>query len=259
MITQGELSYLEILVRQAGNELLKYWPGNQKHNDLDQLNITKKEDGSSVTSADFASNKILIEGLKKYFSGSSIISEETPNSNPVTTDQMLWIIDPLDGTKAFIEGRDDFSILIGLAFNSIIKVGIMYFPARNLLAYATKGHGSTIAGKKGEVSKSNAFRPRSIYYRNCSLKAEEALFSEPMDSGMAFLALAKGDIDGIIIHMTTHREWDIAAPLVVIEESGGKVSDQNGQPIEFKNGRISCKYVVASNNLLHNQLLNMIP
>ncbi|MCO6430111.1 MAG: 3'(2'),5'-bisphosphate nucleotidase CysQ [Deltaproteobacteria bacterium] len=250
------VSLLEELARTAGAKLLEYWPGNPQHNG--SLAVTDKADGSPVTAADLASNSIIIEGLRKLFPDFGILSEEIPDRGDLESKNCVWIIDPLDGTRSFVKGYDDFSVLMGLTIEGSPRFGIMYFPARNVMAIAEKGKGTLINGVRGEVSKAQDLRSGSLYYRNLSLPDADYLHKEWMDSGMAFLALCRGELDGVVIRMTAHKEWDIAAPIVVVEESGGQVSDENGEPITFSKSEMNFKYLVASNGLVHERLLELI-
>jgi 3'-phosphoadenosine 5'-phosphosulfate (PAPS) 3'-phosphatase len=80
-----------------------------------------------------------------------------------------------------------------------------------------------------------------------------------LDSGLAFLTLCTGDFDGFILHIKSHREWDLAAPALMVQEAGGRVTDEDGKEVIFGEGSISYKYLVASNTVLHEDLLRLIP
>jgi myo-inositol-1(or 4)-monophosphatase len=262
ILTEEEKIKLEKLVRSAGTELLKYWPGNEQPNKEQtgiNLNIQKKSDGSSVTDADFASNQILLSSLQSSWPSYGIISEECADDPLNRTKEKVWIIDPLDGTKAFIMGRDDFSVLLGLSLNNSAYYGAMYFPKKDFYATGEQGKGAFLNNQPLKVSSSKILRPKSIYYRNFTPPENECFFQEWLDSGLAFLMLCRGEFDGMIIRMSSHKEWDIAAPSIIATESGGKVTDENGKEIKFNVGGIASKYVVASNGFLHDKLLEFIP
>ncbi len=250
---------LERLIREAGKALLCYWPGGSPdtlHTDLD---VKKKKDGSLVTKADFESNEILISGLNKLFPDDGIFSEERAGSDSLNGSERVWIIDPLDGTKTFVEGNDDFSILVSLCIRGRIEFGVMYFPARNMFAQAAKGRGAILDRVRLQVSNSVKFRDRSVYLRHLAPSQESWRYDKWMDSGMAFLSLCRGDFDGIVIHLIHHQEWDLAAQTVMIEESGGMVTDEHGHPVSFKRGPVDYNYLVASNGRVHDKLLKLIP
>jgi fructose-1,6-bisphosphatase/inositol monophosphatase family enzyme len=79
-----------------------------------------------------------------------------------------------------------------------------------------------------------------------------------MDSGLALLKVANGDLDGAIIRMITHREWDIAAPIAVIRAAGGMVTDEHGGEIPCGRGGVDFNYLVVSNGRVHRELLGII-
>ncbi len=247
---------LESAVREAGAFLLSKWPSNARGGN--ELGISQKADGSLVSAADMGSNEILISALSTLFPRELVISEEVEsNPNEVRAASRAWIIDPLDGTKAFLEGRDDFSILVGLTVDKRAQAGLMYFPARDRMYRSERGRGAFVDGRPLAVSRSASLRAGRIYARNCSLK-DRTLESPFMDSGCAFAQVATGELDGVVLRMKTHREWDIAAPMSVMLEAGATITDEHGNPIPIGVGEISFEYFVVSNGLLHEALLGQI-
>ncbi len=243
------------LVRRAGEKLLEFWPGSAQ---AKELQTETKADGSRVTAADIASNEILVSGLKSLFPGDGIFSEEGDLTEELYSKDRVWIIDPLDGTHPFIDGRDDFSILVGLTVKGRAVAGFMHFPAKGLFAWAANGEGAFLDGEKLKVSSSSSLRKHSLYQRNLDLEGLISVYPEPMDSGMAFLELCRGRFDGIALNMERFGEYDIAAPVVIIAESGGVVSDENGKPIKFMERKRGYKTLVASNKRVHNELITLL-
>jgi myo-inositol-1(or 4)-monophosphatase len=136
--------------------------------------------------------------------------------------------------------------------------GVMFFPARDLLVLGEQGRGATANGAPLAVSGTETLQPGRVYIRNFeSLRPEVA--SPMMDSGLAFLKVANGELDGAIIRMTTHREWDLAAPMAIVREAGGRVSTELGTEIPCGRGEIDFQYVIASNGRLHKELQGIIP
>lgn len=253
-------------IREAGDILMKYWPGKNRTpgnpGDTGALGIQQKKDGSFVTDADFASNELLIKTITRLFPEDSILSEEVTPDPAIHDVKRVWIIDPLDGTKSFMDGNDDFSILVALVVDHIPELGFMYFPARDHMAIAKRGHGAYLNGRRLAASTSAEPRPESIYLRHCkaapSCGIGPAVYPRWMDSGCAFLSVGRADFDGLVLKIVTHREWDLAAPAVVITESGGMVTDEHGRPITFNNTSMAYDYFVASNGLIHDRLLELI-
>jgi len=259
MVSVHQRQELEKLSREVGKVLSSYWPGNPDNERGKTLKIYDKPDGTKVTEADLAANEVLVAGLRRLFPEDALVSEEGPKDEGHQSMSRVWITDPLDGTSSFIAGKDDFSVLIGLSIDTRIHWGSMYFPIKGIYAEAEEGKGVTLDGAApGRVSDRTDIRKHGIYYRHCELRGGDLLYPEWMDSGMAFLALARGDFEGVIIRMKSHQEWDLAAPAVLIAESGGVMTDEKGAPIRFNQGKIGFQYLVASNGKVHRQLLDLI-
>ncbi len=255
-ISVQERDELLAAVQQAGAFLMSLWPGAGRS--TADLSVESKADGSLVSRADFGANEILTRALTQLFPRDAILSEETaPDLSALAAAKRTWVIDPLDGTKHFLNGTDQFSVLVALCEERVPTLGIMFFPARDLLVVAEQGRGVSVNGRAARVSASGAPRPGAVYVRNFESKRRE-LESPMMDSGLAFLKLITGELDGAVLRMTTHREWDIAAPIVAIKEAGGRVSDETGKEIPCGLGTLQFQYLVASNGTTHGEILSLI-
>ena len=243
-------------VREAGDVLLSLWPG--KSNAAKSLSISQKDDGSLVSEADIRSNEILMKALAALYPGDAIFSEEvTPDLDSLRASRRTWIIDPLDGTSAFLEGRDDFSILVGLAENHRASAGILYLVARDQMLLAQDGHGAFCNGQAIHVSRFQKPRAGKVYFRHCTSPVE-GLASPHMDSGLALAQVAMGELDGVVLKMKTHKEWDLAAPMAILQEAGATVTDERGGDIPLGIGDIGFTYLIASNGLVHDELLSIV-
>lgn len=244
-------------VREAGRLLLSMWPRHAPGDTT--LSVNKKGDGSLVSAADMASNEVLTAALRALYPGDFIFSEEVScDPSIVAASARAWIIDPLDGTSAFLEGRDDFSVLVGLAVNHQAHSGIQFLPARDQMLVATPGGGAFRNRERIRVSTSTHARDGGIYIRRFESTAPR-LASPMMDSGLALAKVACGELDGAIIKMVTHREWDIAAPMAILREAGATVTDELGRAVPLGIGSIGFDYFVASNGRIHSELLGIIP
>lgn len=247
---------VENLVRQAGELLLQWWPGGT--HPVGELIIEHKPDGTRVSNADLASNEILVSGLEKLLPGVPVISEELPKDPSYHKADVVWIIDPLDGTSAFIEGRNDFSILVALVEREIPIFGVMYFPQKGLFGAAIRGQGATLNGQPLRVNSEGAIRPGRLALSKLDLSGNPLRYPHPIDSGMAFFDIARGELDAFVIRIKTHREWDIAAPAIILQESGGVLSDEQGASLLFNQPEMKWRYVVAGNRHCHNEALAIV-
>lgn len=259
MTSSTDMSFLQLIssVREAGALLLSMWPGHAGQKG--DLSVSQKGDGSLVSAADMASNEVLTKAIRALYPSDFIFSEEVA-SDPATVfaSQRVWIIDPLDGTSAFLEGRDDFSVLVGLSVDHRAAAGLLFLPARDQMFSAEEGKGAFLNGAPIRVSDATKPRPSHVYVRRFSSTAPE-LESPMMDSGLALAKVACGELDGAVIKMTTHREWDIAAPMAILREAGATVTDERGCEVPLGTGGINFEYFVASNGRVHESLLTIIP
>ncbi len=243
------------LVREVGEKLLTLWPGGGNQN----LKIWNKTNDTPVTEADLLANDLLVTGLKKLFPDDGIISEESELDPTIRADKPVWFIDPLDGTRSFIAGKDDFSILMGRCEKGRATSGIMYFPAQGFFAWAQKGQGAFLNDKPLKVSNSTDFKDGGLYCRAEDLKIGAHLFTDKLDSGRAFLGVANSEFDGAIMRLGSFGAHDFAAPSIMIEEAGGEVSDEKGNKDLFYPNGFNLQYFVASNKKLHSSILSLIP
>lgn len=258
------LPFIEPALREAGRTLLKYWPGKIAYDN--SLQVREKVDGSLVTDADEASEQVVLSAISRYFPNDSIYSEEKTAKGENLSQRgsgFSWVVDPLDGTKSFVHGCNDFSILAARVFGGDPKFGVMYFPARSLFAYAEEGSGAVVNGISIKVStRTKISDEKRVYLRHVKLGGSsdvpEWAYPQWMDSGMAFLSVANGDFDGLIIRMIHHQEWDLAAPLRIIKEAGGRVTDGDGHEVTIKCAPVNYQYLVASNGLIHDELLSLV-
>jgi myo-inositol-1(or 4)-monophosphatase len=254
-----DVVFLQLIssVREAGALLMSMWPKRKGTTTL--LAVNQKIDGSLVSAADMASNDVLTKALHTLYPQDFVFSEEVAcEPEIVYASKRTWIIDPLDGTSAFLEGRDDFSVLVGLSVDHSADSGILFLPARDQLFTAQVGKGAFRNGDRICVSEVKEARDQRVYVRRFESTAPH-LESPMMDSGLALAKVACGELDGAIIKMVTHREWDIAAPMAILKEAGATVTDEQGRAIPLGTGAIGFSYFVASNPHVHKELLRIIP
>lgn len=246
-------------VRQAGEILKSKWPGNPGYVQGSLYQETKS-DGSIVTEADFASNEIIVSAIKKLFPEDGILSEEIPTDGSLTKMRRVWILDPLDGTAHFASGVDDFSILLGLSVEGEVKFGVMYFPIKDMMAVGEDGKETQVNDQVVRVSEARQIRPGRLYTRYCNITGDKQALNTPIphDSGAAQFALCAGELDALVIKMQSHKEWDVAAPVVAMLGSGATVTDEHGAALRFNQGKRSFQYILASNGKVHDELLELV-
>lgn len=249
------LKELEGLVREAGNTLLDLWPGSPG---AAPLEIHEKPDGTKVTNADLLINEFLVSRVRSLAPSFGLISEEGTIQASEYRKEYCVIMDPLDGTHAFIDGRKDFSILVGITQHAVPVAGLMYFPALQTLATALVGNFAAIDGVAPRLSAAANLGPARVSLRKCPETKDFRVLQEPLDSGFALLELARGNLDAVVIRMLTHREWDLAAPMAVLAQIGAHVTDEHGNRLTFDSPGISFDYFIASNGPCHAEVRALI-
>ena len=206
----------------------------------EDIGIVYKNDDSPVTKADMMANAIIEKGLKLITPSIPIISEESEVMpfHERKNHQYVWIVDPLDGTREFINRNGEFCVNIALVEDGHSVLGVLLMPALKEMAYASKGNGA-FHEKNGHTSKLdntqfpiNKEKLRiacSRSYINKETKeyiATHYANAEQIASGSAtkFMLLCNGKAD-IYPRLGTTMEWDIAAPQIILEEAGGCVVD----------------------------------
>ena len=261
-LSPQQISQAIKIIRNAGEILLKY------RKQIATIKSEGKNDGTIVTEADFASNDYLTKELSLLNPEFEIYSEELKPKEDSAYQKGVWIIDPLDGTKAFMDGRDDFSILVAFQYGYELLFGMMLFPAKEMLFTAIQGDGAYLNEKvKLSVTATPKLLPTSIYGRVAPEIATPYVYPERIDSGMAFAMVGMGELskkelaiqlDGAIAKHGALHCYDFAAPTMIIREAGGRVTDEKGADYKFLVPNYNPEFFVASNGLVHDELLRLV-
>jgi len=192
-----------------------------------------KPDGSQVTEGDLAINALFEERLKPARPGYGWLSEETPDAPARMAREKLWIIDPIDGTRAFIEGRPEWCVAAALAVGGRPVVGAVYRPAREEFYAAIAGKGAELNGERLAIPDSHSLTGARIAGNRKALARLEAHGIAADPSGALPLQLrlayvAAGRLDGAV-SVGTRNDWDLAAGELLVIEAGGAVSGSSGE------------------------------
>jgi len=243
--------------RSAGNVIIR------NLGKLDTLAIHTKDRNDFVTEVDRQAEQEIIFILRKAFPGHGILAEE---SGVQEGDEYQWIIDPLDGTTNFLHGFPQFAVSIALRHKGRMDQAVIYDPLRQELFTASRGAGATLNDRRIRVTKRNTlegsllgtgFPFKSQQHLDTYLDMFRALFPQVAGirrAGSAALDLAyvaSGRLDGFWeIGLSI---WDMAAGVLLIQESGGLSSDFSGGDSHLESGNI-----VAGNPKLFAEILKTI-
>lgn len=224
--------------------------------------ISKKSDGTLVTNVDLQMEKEIVKVIRAKFPKDEILSEE--NLYPVKNSPFRWIVDPLDGTHNYIRGVNIVGTSIALEFNKEIVMGIIHMPFAKELYFACKGCGSYLNGKKISVS-SRKLKETTLIYDSNIINEQSKIMLEHLKKlknkvfimrmfgstarSLSYIAEGKADLE----IEYTDKLWDFAAGAILIEEAGGKFTSHDG-----KKYNLETKDYIASNGIIHNQILKII-
>jgi 3'(2'), 5'-bisphosphate nucleotidase len=229
-------------------------------------NIDEKKNRTPVTEADMAINKFLLEELGKF--GHPILSEESKDDFEKRKDaEYVWIIDPLDGTSDFIDKTDEFSILVGLVKNNQPVLGVVYEPAKDTIYWAQTGKGafSDRSGKTERLQVSKITDPKEmtmLFSRNHLLDSDIEIYKKlgigkqrKRGSTSKICVIARGDAEIYVNTSNKTGEWDTCANQIILEESGGKISDIYGNKLTYnKENPMNLKGFIMTSGEEHSKI-----
>ena len=230
-------------------------------------NISTKTDNSPVTDADLESNKIINKILSntKY----SILSEEDVDDQSRLSKDMIWIVDPLDGTSDFIDKTGEFTVMIALIQNKKPILGVIAWPTEKTLFVAQKNCGafrySNDKWDKISVTKiENLSKCRTIGSRHHLSDKEKEFIKKigikdfsSIGSSLKVGKISSGEAEVYITTTNKMKEWDTAASYCIITEAGGKMTDMLGNQLTYNNKNVYHQNgILVTNGFIHNKIVN---
>ncbi len=228
-----------------------------------------------VTEVDKGAEKLIRRLIMTHFPDHSFLGEEstgvgaaaaTSALNEVKQSDYLWIVDPIDGTTNFVHGLPLYSVSIALAHKGEVIVGVIYDPARDELFVAEKGKGAYVHGVRMKVSQEEKLESSLIAtgfptdrdvllpLNLAGIQAVAPRVRNIRTIGSAALSLAyvaTGRLSGF--WELNLNAWDLAAGVLLIQESGGKVTDTAGNPYH-----LGVRHVLATNGHIHEELQQVL-
>ncbi len=223
---------------QAGDEILKIY-------DTD-FAIETKNDQSPLTTADLASHHCLVDGLEKLSPKLPILSEESSEIPYSERKQWetYWLIDPLDGTKEFIKRNGEFTVNVALIQGNRPILGVVYVPVSGICYSAAEGLGAWKQTQDQQALpisvRKQATKPLTVIGSRSHQTEELANYLErlgphelvSMGSSLKLCLVAEGKAD-LYPRIGLTSEWDTAASQCVVEQAGGKVTNLQGQILDY--------------------------
>ena len=258
-LSSANINVIVKVCRKAAKTLIRDF------GEIEKLQVSLKGPGDFVTASDKKVEKILIEELQKARPNYSILSEEIGEIK--NDEEFKWIIDPIDGTANFLHGIPHFAISVGLEHNGEIICGIVYDPIKDEMFVAEKGNGSYLNNQRMRVSTRSKLKDCIIFTggpkseskdRELALKEYNNFSSKVLipirklgSASLDMAYVAAGRCDGFWQRNLNY--WDIAAGIILIKESGGFVTDFNGE-----NRYIQNKTILATNSKIGNEMIEIL-
>ena len=218
------------------------------------IKVDGKADGSPVTEADFVADRIIAEGLEWLIPDVPALSEECAHLAKPPYGGSFLLIDPLDGTKEFVAGRNEFTVNLALVTNGTPLLGIIGAPALGLIWRGLVGRGAERLTttdafarlaepihtrplpKRGEPWIVAVSRSHGDIRTEAFIEARPGALRQKLGSAVKFGRVADGGAD-IYPRLAPTSEWDVAAGHAVVTAAGGKITDAQGADLKFGGGR----------------------
>lgn len=220
----------------------------------------KPEGAGPVTEADLAVNDRLLADLQGARPDYGWLSEETEDSAARLSRKRVFIVDPIDGTRSFVEGSDTWAHSLAVVEDGKVTAAVVYLPKRGLLYSAALGEGAALNGQPVAPSAASldnaevlAARPvmRGEYWQDAAAPTFRRAYRPSLAYRMALVA--EGRFDGMLT-LRPCWEWDIAAGDLILREAGAHCTDRTGQPLRFNNPDPRLNGVIAGGAAVHSGL-----
>ncbi|MDJ0844053.1 3'(2'),5'-bisphosphate nucleotidase CysQ family protein [Crocosphaera sp.] len=271
MTQTQNLEEIEAITRSVGwgaaKILSSYYQGEG------DLNVNEDKKDGPVTAADIAANHYILEKLQAVFPEDKFgyLSEETHKGMEPIANDWVWIIDPLDGTRDFIDKTGEYALHIALAYQGRPMVAVVAIPEAQKIYYASKGNGTfveTADGKITPIKVSQRNKLEDLYlvvsrtHRDDRFQAliealplKDRIYMGSVGGKISTLLEKTSDIYISLSGKSAAKDWDFAAPELILTEAGGKFTHENGDPLIYNRGDVrqwGC--LIASNGHCHEAL-----
>jgi myo-inositol-1(or 4)-monophosphatase len=221
--------------REAGTLALGFFRPGAKTS----ARLWTKERGSPVTEADVAVDGFLKSRLAQILPDAGWLSEETADNPDRLANDLVWIVDPIDGTRAFVAGHRDWSIAIALLVAGQPVLGVVHAPAHGRFYEASAGAGARVNGARMSVSARDRIEGARTAGPKPLVDAFERRAGGPLTRldkipslALRLVRVAEGTVDVGLVSSDS-RDWDLAAADLILQEAGGRVTDLAGRPLRY--------------------------
>lgn len=251
-----ELQAAKDAARAAGDVVMQYYEAGN-------YDVAEKSRNNPVTTADTEADTLLKVKLQNAFPEYGWLSEESKDNPERLDKELVWVVDPIDGTKEFIYGIPEFVISIGLVLNGDPVVGVLFNPVEKELYSATRDGGAFLNDEQISVSETTELSDASLLVsRTETRNGHVDKFSDyigefkPTGSVAYKLCLASAGRGDVFVSVYSKNEWDVCAGDLVVREAGGTMSDIYGNPVVYNKKVTKINDgIIAGNAAIADQML----
>jgi myo-inositol-1(or 4)-monophosphatase len=224
---------------------------------------TKGEDDSPVSDGDIAVNNLLRARLNELAPDAGWLSEETEDHLPGRGGALTWIVDPIDGTSAYISGRADWSISVALVEHDRPRLAAIYVPVTDEMFLAIRGEGATLNGAGIAASRGDTLANAKLAgpkrYLDRLKGLAPSILAQPKVHSLALrlTRVAEGQLDAAFASPGSH-DWDLAAADLLVHEAGGEMTDFAGAPLRYNRSETVHGALIAAGPARHGMLIDLV-
>ncbi|MEM1277682.1 MAG: 3'(2'),5'-bisphosphate nucleotidase CysQ [Pseudomonadota bacterium] len=251
---EADLDLLLEVAREAGTIAMQFFGENPQQ-------WEKADEAGPVSEADLAVNAHLTERLLAARPGYGLLSEETEDNADRLARDRIFIIDPIDGTRAFLKGEKGFAIAIAVVERGQVSSGVVHMPALGETYSAAFGKGAMCNGKsilpssRTDLEGAQALGASASYQGQHwprGLPTLQRTFRHALQWRLCLVAAGEFDL---MVTMRDAYEWDVAAGALIATEAGARITDRDGAPLIFNSQSAKVPGVVVAPPGLHDQLV----
>lgn len=251
----ADLELLKSAALEAGHIAMKYFKAD--------VSVWEKKPGDPVSEADLVINDFLSSFLRGARPDYGWLSEETTDSTERLGKSRIFVIDPIDGTRAFINGNPHFSIVLAILEGENVVASVIYAPVHDELFEAERGGGAFCNGKPIHVSDRRELK-------DARMIADQRMFDridwptawpdlvlpeeKPNSTAYRMALVADGRWDGVMV-LWRKFDWDVVAATLLITEAGGRVSNHTSEPYIFNQEVAAQQSLIAAGPVIHEQII----
>ena len=256
----SDIELVEHAVREAGAIARGFYGGHYKQWD--------KGKGQPVTDADVAVDRYLRETLRAARPDYGWLSEETEDDRTRLGAENAFVVDPIDGTIAFLKGRPHFAVSVAIVRRNRPVTACVYNPVMEEFFAASKGRGATLNGAAIHVSATSALEGCRVLaakdmlthpaWGKPPLEPWPAMHIESRNSIAYRMALVAAGTFDAALALSTKRDWDMAAADLIVHEAGGAATDHTGATLLYNRAETLQPSFVCANPALHARILERL-